>query len=103
MRVKLPKRLEASVERSCRTIAQRYGCKLLKIERRKGWPDRILMGPGVAGQAKICWVEFKREGETQNRLQRHIMKILENDGHQVLVVYTIDQFTEALRLVGVDI
>jgi hypothetical protein len=64
--------LESSIERKCVTIARKHGCLLLKIEKQRGWPDRILLAP--SGQ--ICFIEFKKPGESLMPLQKHIQQEL---------------------------
>jgi hypothetical protein len=59
---------ESSVERACVRIAKAAGCELLKIRGAKGWPDRLL----IKRNGTMLMLEFKKEGQELQPLQRHI-------------------------------
>lgn len=56
-----------------RTFAEKTGCKLLKIQGSKGWPDRLLLAPN----GHMMFLEFKREGEGPRPLQAEILRQLQ--------------------------
>ena len=85
------RRLESSIERACKRIAEGLGYMLLKIERRKGWPDRILILPG-----SVVWIEFKREGELASPLQLWVHKKLQSLNQTVIIVRSVKDFEELL-------
>lgn len=59
---------ESSVERACVRLAHEAGCELLKIRGAKGWPDRLL----IMRDGTMIFLEFKKEGEELQPIQRHI-------------------------------
>jgi len=80
---------ESAIEQRCKTIAEKHGCFLLKVEKRKGWPDRMLLCPN----GMMAWIEFKRPGENLSKFQEHI--------HDQLTlmhfrVHTVDNYSEFL-------
>jgi hypothetical protein len=55
---------------------------------RRGWPDRILLGPG----AIVFFIEFKRPGEDLEPLQVHNKGLLEDLG---FIVYVCESTKDA--------
>jgi hypothetical protein len=84
--------LEIELEQKCRKAAEKQECILLKLEKRRGWPDRLLISP-VGGQ---MFIEFKREGEEPRPLQKHIHQMLTAMQHRVEVIDHYTQFLEIL-------
>lgn len=84
--------LESEIERKCVGIAEKHECLLLKIEKRRGWPDRILMAPN----GSMMFIEFKKVGETLMPMQRHIHQMICAMQFRVEVV---DNFSLFLTLV----
>ena len=68
--------LESDIERKCVNIAERHGCILLKIEKRMGWADRILLTPN----GKIMFIEFKKPGNSLMPMQKHIQQMVRTMG-----------------------
>jgi len=65
---------------------------LLKIEKRKGWPDRLLLTYGRA-----VWIEFKSEKGRLAPLQAVIVKRLRNRGFITEIVRTKEHFMRILN------
>ena len=89
--------LESSIERACVKIAEDYGCELLKIEGRRGWPDRLLVGP----YGQMMWMEFKQVGASLSPFQKHIQSKLLRMGHRVEEVDSRELFMALLRNLGI--
>lgn len=64
--------LESEIEKTCVKIAEKHGCLLLKLEKRRGWPDRLLL----ASNGRSMFIEFKRPGESLMPMQKHIQQTL---------------------------
>jgi len=91
--------LETALERGCVTVAEKHKCLLVKVEKRKGWPDRILLCPN----GQMAWIEFKRPGEKPTKFQEHIHEVLRSMNFRVYVVDNYSEFLEALTyLKGLD-
>jgi hypothetical protein len=86
--------LESQIERKCVESSERHGCLLIKIEKRLGWPDRVLLAPN----GKMVWVEFKRVGEDPRKIQTHIHQMLRGMNFEVRVVDSHLQFLAILQL-----
>lgn len=86
--------LESVIEHKCRQIAEKHKCILLKIEKRRGWPDRLLLAPN----GKSMFIEFKKLGEEPMPFQLYIHQQLRQMNHTVAVVDTYLKFMEALQL-----
>jgi hypothetical protein len=84
--------LEGEFEKKCRAIAEKHECILLKVEKRKGWPDRLLLCPN----GQMAWMEFKRVGEKPTAFQEHIHETLRRMNFRVYVVENYSQFLTAL-------
>lgn len=82
---------ESSLERSCGRIAKHRDCLWLKIERRKGWPDRLLIKRGV-----YIWVELKTASGRLSPLQIKIREMLSRKGLRYEVVRSVQEFKELL-------
>ena len=67
-----------------------YAVKLLK---RSGWPDRLVIGPGPT----VYFIEFKVPGEKPNELQAFVHKLLRRIGLKVYVCKTIEAGKESVR------
>jgi hypothetical protein len=90
MQVLIP--TERVFEQKCREIAEKQQCILLKVEKRKGWPDRMLLAPN----GQMAWVELKRPGENPTKFQEHIHEMLRSMNFRVHVVENYSQFMAAL-------
>ena len=75
--------LEIALEQKCRKEAEAHKCLLIKIEKRKGYPDRILLSP----LGRMVWIEFKREGEKPAPIQAYVHSQLRE---MKFKVFTID-------------
>jgi hypothetical protein len=92
--------LETQIERNCVGIAEKHECLLVKVEKRKGWPDRILLCPN----GQMAWIEFKRPGEKPTAFQEHIHETLRRMNFRVYVVENYSQFlTNLLHLKGLGL
>jgi VRR-NUC domain len=89
--VQVLKPLESEIERRCKTIAEKHQCILLKVEKRKGWPDRILLAP----TGRLSWVEFKRPGERLMPMQEIVHQQLRAMRFRV---ETVDNYLTFLTL-----
>lgn len=83
--------LESEIEKTCVKIAEKHACLLLKIEKRRGYPDRILLAPN----GKLIWIEFKRPGENLMPFQKHVHQILKQMNFEV---YEVDNYSLFLNL-----
>lgn len=73
---------EATVCEYIETFEDWYAVKLLK---RRGWPDRLILGPGPT----VYFIEFKRVGKDAEKLQRFVHKLLRKLGLKVYVCKTV--------------
>jgi hypothetical protein len=64
----------------------------LKIERRKGWPDRILMV-----RNKYIWCELKVGGRQLDPMQRYIHALLKDSGARVTIIRSVAQLKKLIR------
>jgi hypothetical protein len=83
---------ESVIEQKCKAIAEKHKCFLLKVEKRKGWPDRMLLAPN----GQMAWVEFKRPGEAPTKMQEHIHDLLRQMNFRV---YVAENYSEFLSIV----
>ena len=81
---------ERVFEQKCREIAEKQQCILLKVEKRKGWPDRILLAPN----GQMAWMELKRPGEKPTKMQEHIHEVLRSMNFRVHVVENYSEFLQ---------
>ncbi len=65
----------------------------LNIEGRKGYPDRLLLGP----LNDHFFIEFKRPGEDLEPLQKHIINELRKLGHTVYVCESTEDAKSKVR------
>ena len=84
---------ESSIEQACRKYAAKRGCFLLKIQRNKGWPDRLLLCP----KSKVMFLEFKRPGEQPDPFQDYILSLLRGMGYKAEMVTCQEDFQEYLE------
>jgi len=90
---------ERVIEQKCREIAEKHLCLLVKIEKRKGWPDRMLLAPN----GQMAWMEFKRPGEAPTKMQEHIHQELRRMNFRVYVVENYSEFLSTVTyLKGLD-
>lgn len=86
--------LEVDLEQSCRLLAEKHGCKLLKLQKVKGWPDRLLIAPA----GRMFFMEFKKEGGgTVSAFQEHVLQQLRAMGYKAEVVACKADFQEYLE------
>lgn len=83
--------LENPVEQSCKRHADKVGAILLKIEKRKGWPDRLLLFLGFA-----VFIEFKRPGAVPEPLQQHWLNELNSKGQPAIWITSLEHFKSVL-------
>jgi hypothetical protein len=84
--------LESSIERRCVEIAENNGCLLLKIEKRRGWPDRMLMAPN----GKLMFIEFKKVGSSLMPMQKYVHEQLRTMNFSI---EEVDNYTLFLALI----
>lgn len=60
---------------------------------RRGWPDRILLGPN----AIVFFIEFKRVGEELEPLQAHIRDVIQDLGFTVYVCESTEDAKQKTR------
>jgi len=81
---------EAYVEdQFCAWVESIQDWAAIKI-RRRGWPDRLIIGPGPT----VFFIEFKRVGGKTKKLQDFIHIWLQKIGLPVYVCYTIETAKE---------
>lgn len=78
--------LEKDIEGNVMTYAKQQGVTELKIQKKRGWPDRALLYKGG-----VVFIEFKRPGEKAEPLQEHVHGILRKQGFAVVVVDSVAQ------------
>lgn len=84
--------LESEIERACVKLAKEHRCILLKIQKVRGWPDRLLLAPN----GKALFLEFKAPGLTLRPLQAHFIAVLNQMGHPAQMVSSVEQFKQCL-------
>jgi len=85
--------LESKLESNCRKLAIEAGCKFLKIQGTKGWPDRLVVAPN----GRVAFVEFKSATGRVAPLQEHIIQELIWMKHMAVVVRLEWEFKVILR------
>jgi len=70
-----------------------WHCVKLTQSGRRGYPDRLLLGP----KAKVFFIEFKRPGEKLDRLQTYIKWQLEKLGFKVYVCKSTEDAKRIVR------
>jgi hypothetical protein len=84
---------ESSIENRCRIEAKKAGGILLKVQKQRGWPDRVLLMPG----GWTAWIEFKRDdGGIVSPFQDYILHELKKLGHRSMVIDNVADFKELL-------
>lgn len=61
--------------------------------RQRGWPDRLLLGPGPT----VFFIEFKLPGKEPRRMQEYIHKILKEMGFRVYVCESTEEAESIVR------
>ena len=89
----MPIRLESSLERACVQLAANRGGVLLKLEHRRGWPDRLLFMPG----SRLAFVELKRQGKKPRKLQVYFGNTIISLGFKYRVIDTTKKFRQLLN------
>jgi hypothetical protein len=64
-----------------------------KVEKRKGWPDRLLICPN----GEVAWIEFKKPGGSLRPLQAHFQKTLCEMHFVCLEIDNLDLFKATLK------
>ena len=77
----------------CEWVECHEGWHALKLLKRVGWPDRLIIGPG----ATAYFIEFKRPGEEPELIQEFIHDILKKLGFEIYVCEAIEQAKEIFR------
>lgn len=65
---------ESDIEDDFVKFAKRNGCRAFKLIflNRKGFPDRTVVCPG----GRVFFIEFKRKGKKQSRIQKKVELVL---------------------------
>ena len=84
--------LESEIEQACVRLAKEHHCILLKIQKVRGWPDRLLLTPN----GKALFLELKRSGQSLRPLQAHFIAVLTQMGHPAQMVNSVEQFKHCL-------
>lgn len=80
-------RLESQVEQQlCARLHDELGLTTIKLERAKGYPDRLVLTP-----LHPVFVEVKRPGEEPERIQAARHGFLRRLGYTVLVVDNVEE------------
>lgn len=93
--LKLPKKLESSVERSFVRRAEALVCRTRKLNGlgNRDWPDRLVLGPNEF----FAFYEFKRPGKALRPTQEALRNDLAELGHQVHVFDDADAAVAHLK------
>lgn len=87
--------LESELEQKCCKIAKLEGWLALKVEKLRGYPDRLF----ISMSGRVVFVEFKRSDKCLPRkLQTHTHKMLRSRGIECYVVYNETTFLHILDL-----
>lgn len=88
-----PQVLEKDIERQCKKVATAAGALFLKanIPGYPGFPDRLLIV-----NDETAFVELKRPGGIVSKLQQAWHTRLITMGHNVYVIYSVDEFKAVL-------
>ena len=84
--------LESQVEQKSRALAEKLGCKLIKIKGVRGFPDRILLRPN----GQMTFIEFKRPEASLAPIQLHWQTILREMLYQAEEVDSVELFHKIL-------
>lgn len=89
--------LEKVVEKQAVKYALGKGVVGLKLDTKRGWPDRLFIG-----YKKIWFVEFKRPGKKPRPKQHAVHRELARLGYPVSVVDTVSQFCSEFEIAFSD-
>lgn len=86
-------RPENSVELAAVPKIEALGLTAIKLQKvgRRGWPDRLILGP----QKTVFFMEFKRIDETLRPLQIFVRSIIESFGLSVYECKTVKEALDA--------
>lgn len=92
--------LERELERHFSKECKRLGLESLKIIPRfsVGWPDRLV----ILEETSVLWVELKTITGIISPKQHKIHNMLRSHGHNVLVLRTKEEITNALATASVS-
>lgn len=90
-------KLEKTLEKKCRELAESRGCELYKVafRNRVGFPDRLLVVP-CRPFALVALLEFKRPGGVVRAHQRLVHEELRRPGLMVGVIDEYEQFEKVV-------
>lgn len=93
--------LERELERHFSKECKRLGLESLKIIPRfsVGWPDRLV----ILEESVVLWVELKTITGIISPKQHKVHNILRSHGHNVLVLRTKEEITNALATASISI
>lgn len=93
--------LERELERHFSKECKRLGLESLKIIPRfsVGWPDRLV----ILEDSVVLWIELKTLTGVISPKQHKIHNILRLHGHNVLVLRTKEEITNALATASISI
>lgn len=93
--------LERELERHFSKECKRLGLESLKIIPRfsVGWPDRVV----ILEDSVVLWIELKTLTGVISPKQHKIHNILRLHGHNVLVLRTKEEITNALATASISI
>jgi len=89
--------LEKTVEKAAIKYAVGKGVVGLKLDSKRGLPDRLFIG-----YKRIWFVEFKRPGQKARPKQRAVHRELARLGYPVSVVDTVSQFCSEFEIAFSD-
>lgn len=86
--------LESSIQSRVTDYAKSIGLVPLRLHvvGRKGWPDY-----GYGYKSRMCFVEFKRPGESPEPLQDYVHEMLRDAGFKV---YVVDNYEYGIALLS---
>ena len=92
--------LERELERHFSKECKRLGLESLKIIPRfsVGWPDRLV----ILEESLVLWVELKTITGIISPKQHKIHNMLRSHGHNVLVLRTKEEITNALATASIS-
>ncbi len=89
--------LERDIESKCVDYARKNGALGIKLDTRRGWPDRLFIS--LQG---VWFVEFKRPGQMARPKQLAAHRELAQRGYPVSVVDTVSQFCSEFEIAFSD-
>ena len=92
--------LERELERHFSKECKRLGLESLKIIPRfsVGWPDRVV----ILEESLVLWIELKTLTGVISPKQHKIHNMLRSHGHNVLVLRTKEEITNALATASIS-